>query len=303
MDDEFLDAIGKTADTSFDASVPADDDANCTGTRCAKRPSGIEAKGFIDGERKGERIPFEVMPTRCPPYLGPPTGRVGSADEKRGAYHLQDEYLAGRLGKNEYENGRLWNTAKWIELHYRIFTLPAEALPPFNIYVCDEISQSTEGTGAPTGLDDEAPDPKDENEGVGFESINVGEADSERSMCVKDEDGTTRRLEIKADDYAVLRLADALEEIDKLAKIDVNKLMREVPPLPQIDSPDLDQRVESDKIIRMLMVGMRTLWHPVIRAIADRVTMKSLGKSQGVDNDKAASVAGRWRVIEGLRAR
>jgi hypothetical protein len=45
---------------------------------------------------------------------------------------------------------------------------------------------------------------------------------------------------------------------------------------------------------------MRTLWPPLIRAIADRVTMHSLGRSQGVGDDKAATV-GRWRVIEALR--
>ena len=314
MDDDFIEAINTTADTSFDVSAPTKSDAsahtNCTGDRITcpvvlnllanprffTRPSGSKARGFIDGERR----PGGVTPTTCPPYLGPPSGRAGNADEKRGAWQLQEEYLAGRLGKNEEENGRLWNTVKWIDKHYRIVTMPAEALPPLNIYVGDKISQSTDGTGAPTGPDDEAPD-EVENEGVEFESINVGEADGQSSMCVMDENETTHRLEIKAGDYAVLRLADALEEIDKSAKIDVNDLMREAPPLlPQTDFPSSDQRAESGKIIRMLKVRMHTLWHPVIRSIADHVTMTSLGKTQGA-GDKVAAAVGRQRVIEGLR--
>jgi hypothetical protein len=91
-----------------------------------------------------------------------------------------------------------------------------------------------------------------------------------------------------------------LNEIDKSAKFDVKKLLNTAPPLPQEDFPDLDQRVESGKIIRILRLGMHTLWHPVIRAIADRVTMTSLGKTQGVGDGVAAAV-GRQRVIEGLR--
>lgn len=165
-----------------------------------------------------------------------------------------------------------------------------------NIYVGDKKSQSTEGGGAPTGDDD--PD-KAGNEGIEFEWINVGEADGQNSMCVMQEDGTTHRLEIRTDDYDLVRLVDALEEIDMLAKIDVSDLKRNAPPLlPQVDFPSLIDRAESGKIIRMLMVGMRSLWHPVIRAIADHATMTSLGEGKGKD---VAAAVGRQRVIEGLR--
>jgi hypothetical protein len=320
MDDDFIEAINATADTSFDAGVPvqlidANVPTNCNGDpitcpvvlgllakpRFFERRSGSATTGFIDGEyRSGES---EVRPM----YLGPPSGRAPTAEEKRGAYHLQTEYLEGRLGKNTEENSRLWNTAIWIDRLNRIATTPAEALPPLNIYAGDKISQSTEGTGAPTGPDDEASD-KAGNEGVEFESITV-DANSESdarwwkrlpdgSMCAMDEDGTTRRLDIKTDDYGLLRLIDAIKDIDDLANIDVNDLMRESPPLlPQTDFPDALDRAEAGKILRMLKLGMRSLWRPVIRAIADQATMTSLGKTL---NGVAATV-GRTRVIEGLR--
>jgi hypothetical protein len=324
MDDEFLDAVQKTADTSFDASAPTNstdasaptksngDPITCpvvlsllAKPRFATRRSGSKAQGFLDGEYKS------VEPEVRPIYRGYATsGRTPNDEDKRGAWQLQEEYLAGRLGKNEEENGKLWNTVKWIDRNYRIATTPAEALSPLNIYVGDKISQTTVGT-APTGPDDEAPD-EVANKGVEFESINVGKADSELdqearwwkllpdgSIKVMDEDGTTHRLDIKTDDYAVMRLVDALGEIDESAKIDVNDLMREAPPLlPQTDFPSSDQRAESGKIIRILMLGMRSLWHPVIRAIASHADMKSL--SQGKGKDVAAAV-GRQRVIEGLR--
>jgi hypothetical protein len=208
---------------------------------------------------------------------------------------LQQEHFAGRLGKDEEENIRNWNTVKWIDKHYRVTKTPAEALPSLNIYIGDEGSQGTDGTGAATGPDDESPD-DNENKGFEFESINVGEADSERGMCVMDEDGTTRRLEVKTDDYGVLRLIDALEEIDELAAINIDDLAPSL--LPQTDFPSSDQRAESGKIIRILLVGMRTLWPPVIRAIASHADMKSLGQGKGKD---VVAAVGRQRVIEGLR--
>jgi hypothetical protein len=313
MDDAFLDAINKTVDASFDASAPtirADTSFNATDTRTfganriAERRSGSSRVGFLrPGERKncmldGDDNPYPIETEPLPKYF---RMRCTPSDEdKRGAWQLQEEYLAGRLGKNAEENSRNWNTIKWIDKHYRVVRTPAEALPPLNIYVGDKISQSTEGTGAPTGPDDESPDEVG-NKGFEFESINVGDAEQlpEGSIKVMDEAGTTHRLDIKADDYALLRLIDAFEEIDDSAKIGVNDLMREGPPvLPQADFPSDDQRVESGKIIRMLMVGMRTLWSPVIRAIASHADMKSL--SQGKGKDVAAAV-GRQRVIEGLR--
>jgi hypothetical protein len=297
IEDELVEAVHANVDPSFDASTPV---KSFGANRVAARRSGSERTGFY---RPGERAaqdgaPFEVLPTKCPQYSGPPSGRVPTNDEKRGAWHLQHEYLATRLGKNEEENSRLWNTAKWIDRLYRIATTPAEAISPFNIYVADAILQDT---GAPSGPDDESPDAKPENEGVKFERIIVGKADSTRSMKVMDKDGVTRRLEIGTDDFTLLRLVDELDECDALAKIDINDLAGKPDPLPeQIDFPGPIERQTAIKLIRMLMVGMGPLWHPVIRAIADHVTMNSLGKSEGVGDDKAATV-GRWRVIDGLR--
>jgi hypothetical protein len=317
MDDEFIEAVEKIADTSFDAGVPvqlidANVPTNCNGDpitcpvvlsllakpRFAIRRSGSATTGFLDGERKLDGAPFKVT-TTCPEYLGQPSGRIPTDHEKRGAWQLQEEYLEGRLGKNEEENGRNWNTATWMDKLLRIASMPAEALPPLNIYVGDKISQSTEGTGAPTGPDDEAPDEAG-NEGIEFESIYVDhEADNERSMCVMDDDGTTRRLDIKIDGYDLLRLIDEIEDIDALANIDVKKLALTAYPLPeQIDFPSPDERAHASKIVHMLMVGMRSLWHPVIRAIADHATMTSLGQGKGKG---VAAAVGRQRVIEGLR--
>src|ERR1700758_1336283 len=105
MDDDFLKAIDATADTSFDASAPTNTDtnapANCKGnpTTCPvatprffQRRSGSTATGFLDGEFKG------IQPDVQLKYLGPPvSGRDATDGEKRGAWHLQAEYLAGRL--------------------------------------------------------------------------------------------------------------------------------------------------------------------------------------------------------------
>jgi hypothetical protein len=265
--------------------------------RIAARPSGSAIKGFYryksrDGERPDDGAPFTPT-TTIPKYNGSPSGRAPTGDEKLGAWQLQVEYLEGRLGKNPEENSRHWNTIKWIDKHFRVVRTPAEALPPLNIYIGDKISQTT-AIMTPTGPDDEAPD-EAANEGIEFESISVCQTDKSGNTKVMDEDGTTHRLDIKTIDYDLLRLIDALEEIDKPAKIDVN-----VPLLPQIDFPSSDQRAESGKIIRMLILGMRSLWHPVERAIADHASMKPLGKTQGVGDHVAAAV-GRQRVIEGLR--
>jgi hypothetical protein len=293
MDDEFIDAIDNTADTSFSA------EKTFGRNEIAERRSGSNRAGFLrPGERdKSYGPPFEVPSSEPPPkyfriYCTP------NDDEKRGAWQLQEEYFAGRLGKDEEENGRNWNTVTWIDKLLRITTMPAEALPPLNIYVGDKLSQSTEGTGAPTGPDDEAPDEAG-NEGIEFENIYVDQADNDRVMCVMDDDGTTRRLDIKIDGYDLLRLIDEIEDIDALAKIDVKKLALTADPLPeQIDFPSPAERAHASKIVRMLMVGMRSLWHPVKRSIADHATMTSLGQGKGRG---VAAAIGRQRVIEGLR--
>ena len=148
MDSEFIAAINATADTSFDANAPTNSNdasvpTNCRGEpitcpvvlnllanpRFLERRSESETQGFLDGERP------TIKPETRPVYLGPPSGRVPNDDEKRGAWHLENEYLAGRLGKNEEENGRLWNTVKWIDRHFRIATMPADAIQGLNIYI------------------------------------------------------------------------------------------------------------------------------------------------------------------------
>jgi hypothetical protein len=301
MDDEFIDAIDKIADTSFDASAPPAKPAPLAKPECAKRPSGSTTAGFLKGERKGERIPFEVMPTQCPPWPGKPDGRAGTLLEKQGAWQLQTEYLEDRLGTDKEENGQLWNTVKWINKHYAVTRTPAEAMPSINIYVPDPISQST--GGAPTGEDDEAPDPKDNNPGIRVTDINFVAKDKlERPIVIGyDKKGSKRiyALDINASGYDLLRLVDELNEIDKLAAFDIKDLVSEAPPLlPQNDFPSAEQRAESCKIILILMTQMRTLWQPVISAIADHATMKSLGEGRGKDT---VAAVGRQRLIEGLR--
>src|SRR5205807_1269109 len=136
--------------------------------------------------------------------------------------------------------------------------LPGNALPPFNIYVGDELLQST---GAPTGSDDESPDPKDENEGFGHEVVIVS---------------NKNRLALELPDDQLALLACELKEIDKLAEISAKlDAKKAIPPDDHFDFPDPDERAESDKIIRILKKGMRTLWRPVECAIVDRVTMSS----------------------------
>src|SRR6202022_27739 len=130
--------------------------------------------------------------------------------------------------------------------------------------------------------------PADKNDGYETEEVNIDESDKER-------------LALKLSDHDLARLVDDLEEFDKLAKIDVNNLARNADPLAErIDLPGPIERQAAIKVLRMLMLGMRSLWHPVKRSISDHATMKSLGKTQGVGDGVEATV-GRTRVIEGLR--
>ena len=129
---------------------------------------------------------------------------------------------------------------------------------------------------------------KETEASFGLEAFHIDERDKQK-------------LALKLSNYDLLKLRDYLEECDKLAKIDVNKLARNADPLTgQIELPGPDERQEAIKILCMLMLGMRSLWHPVIRAIADHATMTSQGKTQGV-GDKVAAAVGRQRVIDGLR--
>jgi hypothetical protein len=266
--DDLIKAVDKIADTSFNATD------TFGANNIAKRPSGGSAKGFYrPGERDQNGAPFKVSPTKCPKYPGPPSGRAPTNEEKRGAWQLQDEYLAGRLGKNGEENSRLWNTAKWIDRLCRIATMPAEAVKTLNLSAGDWV---------------EVAHPEEISEGFGVGRIKIDERDKER-------------LALKLSDYDLACLVDDIKDCDELAKTDINKLVRNADPLPErIDLPGPIERQEAIKIVRMLMVGMRSLWHPVKRSITDHATMKSLGKTQNVGDGVAAAV-GRARVIEGLR--
>jgi hypothetical protein len=247
----------------------------------AARRSGSAKTGFYrPGERSDSGAPFEVSPTKCPAYTGPPSGRDPTADEKHGAWQLEEEYLAGRLGKNEEENGRLWNTAKWIDRHLRIATTPANATKPVNLLL----------EGWKEAISHANKEPEDElpvyGNGVEYEPLNIDKRDKNQLL-----------LKLP-DDYELARLVDYFNECDHLAKIDENKLASDADPLPvQIDSPGPIGRQESIKVVRMLMLGMRSLWQPVKAAIVDHSTMTAIGKTR---TSNIAAV-GRQRVIEGLR--
>jgi hypothetical protein len=280
--DELIEAVRTIADADFDASD------TFGANRIAKRPSESPKMDFYrPGERSEHGSPFEVTPTTCPKYSGLPSGRDPDNEEKRGAWQLQQEYIAGRLGKNEEENGRLWNTAKWIDKIIRTSMMPADAVKSLNLYADNfyEVIPDDKRRGS-TGEDKAASD--DENNGFEFSGVNIDLRDKER-------------LALTLSDYDLLRLWDYFAAHEKAAKIDVSKLVGSADPLAErIDVPGPIERQTAIKIARILMTQMRSLWHPVNRAITDHATMKSLGESQNVGDGVAAAV-GRARVIEGLR--
>jgi hypothetical protein len=153
QDEEFLTAIGNSADLSFDPereyhyAAPINPMngrqitcpvliAAIVKDRIAKRPSKIKAEGFIPGERPANREPFDAAPAKPFETIRifrrqhrhqPPSGRTPTADERNGAWQLQEEYKAGRLGEDTEENSRNWNIALWIDKNYRAATMPADA--------------------------------------------------------------------------------------------------------------------------------------------------------------------------------
>jgi hypothetical protein len=255
-----------------------------TKPRIAERRSGSNRESFYrPQERPSDGAPFNIIPTKCPPYQGRPKARDATIGEINGAWQLQEEYLADRLGKDVEENSRLWNTAKWIDKHYRIATMPAQAVSGMNLITgrWEEHLSSEEIFGS-CSEDEEI------EASFGQERFSVDRR-------------TKESVALKLSDQDLISLADYFKEHDKLTAIDINKLALNANPLPErIDLPKPIDRTESGKIIRMLMLGMRSLWRPVIRAIADHATMKALGKTQNVGDGVAASV-GRTRIIEGLR--
>src|SRR5258706_5169934 len=177
--DDLIEAVDKIADTSFNATD------TFGANNIAKRPSGSATKGFYrPGERDQNGAPFKVTPTKCPKYSGPPSGRAPTNEEKRGAWQLQDEYLAGRLGKNGEENSRLWNTAKWIDRLCRIVTMPAEAVKTLNLSADDW---------------SEVADPDEIIEGFGVKRVKIDEPDKER-------------LALKLSDYDLVCLMDDIKD-------------------------------------------------------------------------------------------
>ena len=275
--DDLIEAVKTIADTDFDA-------ADTFGANnIAKRPSGSATKGFYrPGERSENGAPFEVTATTCPRYSGLPSGRAPTSEEKRGAWQLQEEYLAGRLGKNDEENSRLWNTVKWIDRLIRTATMPATALKGSNLST-DNFFEVMPDDRYGTGDD---VDPK-ANKGFEPELINVDWRDK-------------ARLDIKLSGSDLVGLMKLFSERDASAKIDINKPGKVDPLLERIESPSPIERRTAIKFLRTLMMGMHSIWYPVKRAIADHATMKSLGKTQNVGDGVAATV-GRTRVIEGLR--
>jgi hypothetical protein len=238
----------------------------------AERPSGSRIIGFHrPGERPKNGAPFEAQPTKLPKYNGRPSGRSPSETEKRVAWPLQGEYLAGRLGKDNGENSKLWNTVKWIDQHYRIATMSANATQTINWLT--------------NGWQDVA-EHEEIIEGFGVELIGLNALD-------------WKRISRLGNTYDTARLIDELKELDELGKIDANKLLSECGPRPlRFDFPTAIERAESGAIVGMLQLGMRTLWTPVKRSIADHTEMFRLG--QGARREIAPAV-GRQRVIEGLR--
>ncbi|MGY4364067.1 hypothetical protein ACVW1A_000132 [Bradyrhizobium sp. LB1.3] len=167
----------------------------------ADRRSGSEVEGFYrPGERSEYGAPFEVLQTKPPCYSGPPSGRAPTHEEKRGAWHLQEEYLAGRLGRNDEENSRLWNTAIWVDTIIRTATMPAEAVKAMNLCADGWSDAFSPEYRDPAACADET------NKGFGFTSFKVDERDK-------------KRLAIKLSDDDLFSLVDYFKESEELATL------------------------------------------------------------------------------------
>ncbi|MCK1284680.1 hypothetical protein IVB41_12200 [Bradyrhizobium sp. 44] len=282
LDDEFLRAIANTsAEVHLAAPINpiTGNQISCpvltaaiVRNQIAERRSGSNVPGFYrPGERAEDGVPFDVEPEKPPPYHGPPVDHA--TDKISRTWYLQEEYFAGRLGDHLNENGRNWATAQWLDRIYSTATLPANATATQNFLT--GVAQKDEGAVEGDFAYDEEP--------------TAGETE-ELNFDKKDK----RKLRIDVPDFQLSQLIDACEELDEVAKLDASKLARRVPSLP---TPDQLDRAEAQKLLRMIIVGTRSLWWPLKRAMFHNATMKSLGKGDSAN----APAAGRQRVVEGLR--
>ena len=87
-----------------------------------KRPNNDTPNKISIVESKAAKITFGEG--------APITARPANDNELRFPLHV--EYLAERLGKNEEENGRNWDTAMWFDGIYRAAMLPDRSLGPLH---------------------------------------------------------------------------------------------------------------------------------------------------------------------------
>ncbi|WP_340672514.1 hypothetical protein [Bradyrhizobium ottawaense] len=289
LDDEFLRAIANTsAEVHLAAPINpiTGNQISCpvltaaiVRNQIAERRSGSKVPGFYrPGERAEDGAPFDVELEKPPPYHGPPVDHATNKISR--TWYLQEEYFAGRLGKNAEESGRIWDTVKWLDRIYSIATLPPNATPTQNLI---------------TG-ENEEDDMPEEDEAV-YASERPGNEIIQATVSKNDKG----KLLIDVSDFQLVQLVDDLEYLDEASKIDaVTAARKRASRQPSLDAPDQLDRAEADKLVRMSILGTRQLWPPVKRAMFHNATMKSLGKSQST-NEQNAPAVGRQRVIEGLR--
>lgn len=262
--DDLLDAVDRVADTSFDVGDTDERGAGESKTfganRIARRPSGSAIKGFY---RAGERDK-DGAPFEVLPTKCPEYCRPPSGHDPTEA----ETRVAWPL-QNEYLADRLGkdsveNSKLWGTVKWIDKIYRTAAMP---------------------------------KNAVRAPSIMIAPDD----FSAKEIEDYAVKNEVPAVAFDVLRTMEKMEEYDEMIEIDVNKLLRDAGPRPlRADLPDLYERVAANKIIRMLRLGLRNLWLPVMLAIVDHTEMYRLGITQGARRDIAPAV-GRQRVIEGLR--
>ena len=127
----------------------------------------------------------------------------------------------------------------------RTATTPAEAVKSLNL-----CTDGWSDAFSPDYKDYQA-FPDEKNEGFGVTRFKVDKRDQ-------------KEIAVKLSEFDLVRLKDSFEEFDKSEAIDINRLIGKVSPLPRrTDLPGPIERQEAGKIMRMLMLGMRSLWYPV----------------------------------------